>query len=136
MISGRPTPVRMIVASPKDAIVVSRPTPRAKPVGSPKKVVNKSPVVASSSIADRVIARQVQFKDKEPEMSIAEHVVAHRQQKEQANPVLNFNTGEMLEYRQLLRHPKYREIWNRAAVNEFGQLAQGMGGRVKGTDTI
>ncbi|KAL7482483.1 hypothetical protein ACHAW6_008158 [Cyclotella cf. meneghiniana] len=61
---------------------------------------------------------------------------AHRQQREQANPVLNFNTGEMLEYRQFLRHPKYREIWNCAAVNEFGQLAQGTGGRVKGTDTI
>ena len=54
MISGRPTPVRMIVASPKDAIVVSPPTPKAKPVGSPKKVTNKPPVVASGSIADRV----------------------------------------------------------------------------------
>jgi hypothetical protein len=42
----------------------------------------------------------------------------------------------MLEYRQLLRHPKFKEAWNRAAANEFGRLAQGIGGRIEGTNTI
>ena len=45
-------------------------------------------------------------------------------------------TGDMLEYRQLLRHPKLREDWLRSSANEFGRLAQGVGGRVKGTNTI
>ena len=42
----------------------------------------------------------------------------------------------MLEYRQLLRHPKLQEIWNREGANQFGRLAQGVGGRIEGTNTI
>eukprot|EP00804_Cyclotella_cryptica_P001028 CCRYP_008343-RA/>CCRYP_008343-RA protein AED:0.62 eAED:0.41 QI:0/0/0/1/0/0/2/0/182 len=50
--------------------------------------------------------------------------------------ILDQETGQLLEYRQLLRHPKYLDIWNRAGANEFGRLAQGIGGRIKGTNTI
>jgi hypothetical protein len=32
--------------------------------------------------------------------------------------------------------PKHKTIWSKSAANEFGCLAQGVGGRVKGTDTI
>ena len=53
-----------------------------------------------------------------------------------ANPVLDFETGKLLEYQQLLNHPKYAEAWNTSAANEFGQLAQGFRGQVKGTNTI
>ena len=42
----------------------------------------------------------------------------------------------MLEYRQLLCDPKHMEIWTRAGANEFGRLAQGVGGHVVGTNTI
>ena len=45
-------------------------------------------------------------------------------------------TGELLEYRKLLSHPRFKEAWSVSAANEFGRLAQGIGGRVKGTDTI
>jgi hypothetical protein len=45
-------------------------------------------------------------------------------------------TGEQLEYRQLLRHPQYRQIWLISAANEFGRLAQGIAGRVARTDTM
>jgi hypothetical protein len=41
-----------------------------------------------------------------------------------------------LEYRALLKHPKFKKAWSISAANEFGRLAQGVGGRVKGTDTI
>eukprot|EP00804_Cyclotella_cryptica_P017742 CCRYP_001167-RA/>CCRYP_001167-RA protein AED:0.39 eAED:0.39 QI:0/0/0/1/0/0/5/0/585 len=51
-------------------------------------------------------------------------------------PVLDPETGQLLEYRQLLRHPKFKEAWNISAANEFGRLAQGIKGRVKATDTI
>ena len=127
-------PTRMIVASPKETIVASSPSPQ-------QKFILKHPkFTASDSIAERVKARHASQNDNqttnEPELSIAERVAARRRQKEQANPVLDFDTGELLEYRQLLRHPKYKEIWNRAAANEFGRLAQGVGGRVKATNTI
>ena len=42
----------------------------------------------------------------------------------------------MLNYRALLRNPKYRKDWLISAANEFGRLAQGVGNRIKGTNTI
>eukprot|EP00804_Cyclotella_cryptica_P008100 CCRYP_004591-RA/>CCRYP_004591-RA protein AED:0.17 eAED:0.17 QI:0/0/0/1/0/0/4/0/815 len=42
----------------------------------------------------------------------------------------------MLNYRQLLRHPDYNADWTLSSANEFGRLANGVGGRVKGTNTI
>jgi hypothetical protein len=56
--------------------------------------------------------------------------------REHAAPVLDVDTGKLLEYRALLKHQKFRKEWSISAANEFGQLAQGVGGRVKGTDTI
>ena len=45
-------------------------------------------------------------------------------------------TGKQLNYRELRRHPEYQDDWNLSSANEFGRLAQGVGGRVKGTNTI
>jgi hypothetical protein len=53
-----------------------------------------------------------------------------------ANLVTDETTGEQLEYRQLLKHPKYRTVWTPSAAREFGRLAQGVGWRVTGTDTM
>lgn len=52
------------------------------------------------------------------------------------NKVFDINTGKSLKYRQLLQHPKYHQIWLHSSANEFGQLAQGVGDRIKGTDMI
>ena len=51
------------------------------------------------------------------------------------NAVLDTETGKMLEYRKLIRHPKYKEEWSTSCANEFGRLAQGVGGRIEGTIT-
>ena len=69
-----------------------------------------------------------------PNESIADQV-AHRRC-EAAHSVLDHETGQLLEYCQLLKNPKFKEIWTRSAADEFGRLAQGIGGRIKGTDTI
>ena len=42
----------------------------------------------------------------------------------------------MLNYRQLINHPKLGEQWQISSANEFERLYQGIGGRAKGTDTI
>ena len=55
---------------------------------------------------------------------------------EQANGVLDEESGKVLEYRNLRKHPRYSEDWSISSANEFGRLAQGVGGRIKGTDTI
>ena len=101
-------------------------------------------------IADRVRARRAQAQQQpqvQQQDSVAERVKARRrgiaeiaamceEMNYQANAVLDMETGKLLEYRQLLKHPKFKEDWNVSAANKFGQLAQGIGGRIKGTDTI
>ena len=53
-----------------------------------------------------------------------------------AGEIFDEETGELLKYRKLIAHPKYHEVWSHSSANEFGRLAQGVGGRIKGTDTI
>jgi hypothetical protein len=35
-----------------------------------------------------------------------------------------------------MRDPKHAKVWSESSANEFGQLAQGVGGRLTGTNTI
>ena len=56
--------------------------------------------------------------------------------RERAQLIHDKETGEYLKYRQLMRYPKYKGTWQQSAANEFGRLAQGVGGRYKGTNTI
>jgi hypothetical protein len=56
--------------------------------------------------------------------------------KEFAYEVFDEESGKLMKYRQLITHPKYREVWMHFSANEFGQLAQGVGGRIQGTNTI
>jgi hypothetical protein len=44
-------------------------------------------------------------------------------------------TSQMLNYWQLIRHPAFHSDMTLLSANEFGHLAYGVGGRVKGTIT-
>ena len=57
---------------------------------------------------------------------------------QQAMAVMDQSTGKMMNYWQLLRHkdPAIRKAWELSSANEYGRLANGIGGRVKGTNTI
>jgi hypothetical protein len=61
--------------------------------------------------------------------------------KYRACAVIDEETGKSMEYRDLLKGPKHRETWSRAAANEHGRLFNGVGKnadgtqRVKGTNT-
>lgn len=44
-------------------------------------------------------------------------------------------TGKLHEYRHLLKHDRYKEIWNKSFANKLGRLAQGIQ-TIEGTDTI
>ena len=52
-----------------------------------------------------------------------------------ASAVHDPDSGKMLEYRHLIRHPTLKNTWLRAGANEFGRLAQGIRD-IPGTDTI
>ena len=54
---------------------------------------------------------------------------------EMANAIMD-ESGEVLEYRHLMAHPQYRQIWGRSFGNEIGRLAQGMEDQVEGTNTM
>ena len=46
------------------------------------------------------------------------------------------DTGMLLEYKQLSKHPQYKKTWQHSYGNEIGRLAHGILGRVQGTNTI
>jgi hypothetical protein len=52
------------------------------------------------------------------------------------NAVLDKDTGELLEMRHLLAHPKYKDVWGKSYTTELGHLAQGIPGVSEGTNTI
>ena len=52
------------------------------------------------------------------------------------NSIVEPDTGKSLEYRHLINH-KQQDIcdtWNKSGANKFGRLAQGVGGRIEGTN--
>jgi hypothetical protein len=55
---------------------------------------------------------------------------------ERALAVMDQDSGKMMTYCQLRKHPKFNKTWTTSSANEFGCLANGVGGRVKGTNTI
>jgi hypothetical protein len=56
--------------------------------------------------------------------------------KYRADAVINEETGKSMEYKDLLKDPKYREDWSRAAANKFGRLFNGVGKNADGTQRI
>jgi hypothetical protein len=56
--------------------------------------------------------------------------------KYRADAVINEETGKLMEYKDLLKDPKYREDWSRAAANKFGRLFNGVGKNADGTQRI
>ena len=85
--------------------------PRRLIVTSPQPILKQPTIIPSESIADRVKRRRGT-----PSSSIAERVLQRR--RESANPVLDWDTGKFLEYRQLVRDPKHKEIWTKAGANK------------------
>ena len=55
----------------------------------------------------------------------------------QAMAVMDEDTGQLINYRQLMRSPKFKKKWSVSLANKFGSLANGVGGRIKNpTNTI
>ena len=52
------------------------------------------------------------------------------------NSVLDPETGDMKEYRNLINDPKTKQAWNTSEANEFGRLMDGMKRGITGTGTM
>jgi len=63
----------------------------------------------------------------------------HQEQRERIQLICDKETGEYLNYRQLMlmQHPKHQKIWNTSSANKFRsrRLAQEVGGRVIPTNS-
>ena len=55
---------------------------------------------------------------------------------EMLNAVLDEDTGELMEYRALMKKPKYSKLYEESYAKELSQLTQGIPGKVTGTNTI
>lgn len=54
-----------------------------------------------------------------------------------AGAVLDAATGEMMEYRHLIKHPKHKGTWGDSFGDEVGRLAQGrQKSGLEGTNTL
>jgi hypothetical protein len=53
-----------------------------------------------------------------------------------ANPVIHPTTGANMDYRGLIANKETFPTRDRVPANEFGRLAQGVGGRIEGSNTI
>jgi hypothetical protein len=50
--------------------------------------------------------------------------------------IIDPDTGATMEYRHLIKSPKHKDEWAHSFANKIGRLAQGIGNREKGTNTI
>jgi hypothetical protein len=53
-----------------------------------------------------------------------------------ANAIINPGTRASMEHPCLIKSPKHKTKWTHSLANEFGSLAQGMGGCIAGANTI
>ena len=63
-----------------------------------------------------------------------DHLAHHAN--EHCYSVTHHSTRKQMEYRHLIKDPHYKVEWLLSCANEFGRLAQGIKGRVAGTNTI
>ena len=50
--------------------------------------------------------------------------------------IIDMEMGQALKYHQLLHHRNFKTAWQTSAFNEFCHLAQDIGGKINGTNTI
>jgi hypothetical protein len=134
----------MIVALPNEPVVASPqpPTtvcPQERPT-KPLELINDNIVSRTQSrqkLANEVeesIAARVKRRARESINAV--YTLLENGNTEMASPVLDIETEKLLEYRQLRCDPRFEDTWEKLAANNFGMSAQGVGNRVKGTNTI
>jgi hypothetical protein len=100
----------------------------------------ESPRVPGSTWVPRVARVQEQQGTAPTAEPIAQHTRnAHNRTLPEnffANAIAHPTTGKLMEYRQLIADPETCETWQKSAANEFGRLAQGVGGLIKGINTL
>ena len=68
---------------------------------------------------------------------LTNHIQRLENEVHQSMAVMDADTSKLLNYRQLMRDPEYKKKRSTSSANEFGRLANGVGGRINNpTNTI
>ena len=93
-------------------------------------------VLRSTTRREQAAAVEVQ-RNKKHLKRLTKRIIKLEDEVHQAMAVMDADTGKLLNYRQLMRDPKYQKDWSISSANEFGRLANGVGGRITNpTNTI
>jgi hypothetical protein len=129
-------PLRMRKKKLRPPVIAPSRTPLSAPaMNTGSQTADKAKLAASPAANTR--ARQSNLRQlTTPAMNLRKRITGVQNKVHRALVVMDKATGKMLNYRQLLRHPTYNSDWTLSSANEFGWLANGVGGRVTGTNTI
>jgi hypothetical protein len=95
------------------------------------------PTVSSRSKTRTSRALAVESRASKRKMTTNQRMNRLENEVHEAMAVMDAETGKLLNYKQLMRNPKYKKKWSISSANEFGRLANGVGGRTKNpTNTI
>ena len=135
--TDHPTIIRFDPEAPPKAIAVQTPrvTIHRKCIETQTTPVQPRHTGPAANTRSSTTSRQQALSTMEHNLAIANETVADAWSELACAAVMDEN-GNTLRYRQLITHPQYKKEWSISSANEFGRLAQGVGGRVKGTDTI
>ena len=108
------------------------PTPRVEPPNGPASI-NRSKNPNLRSVSQEAMLRCVTI----AQMKLyPKQLPSCRFPIEMINTVLNEETGELTEYRHIMKNCKYCQLYTTSYSKELGRLAQGMRGKAEGTKTI
>ena len=103
-----------------------------EPEDGPARRTRSKTATLCSLVEETMLARAIAEKLKLSPRRLA----SRRFPAEMLNAVLDEETGELMEYRRVMKNPKYRELYAQSYSKELGRLAQGIPGKVEGTNTI
>jgi hypothetical protein len=127
-----------ITAATIDKPILNAPTPRVRTEGST--MTNATPTPKMSDSARNEVRDKIRNHLRSKTMTRIPqrkmYLRWHTSNGQSIQLVHDPETNQYLNYRQLIWDPKHKTIWSKSAANELRCLAQGVGDRIKGTDTI
>ena len=106
-----------------------------KPYGPSHPMTTRSRTQTQQAVFNKQL-RSVSNRHCATDFEAAMNLMESNLKSESAHAIFDEESGQMLKYRKLITHPKYKEAWTHSSANEFGRLAQGVGTRINGTNTI
>jgi hypothetical protein len=128
-----------ITASPRVPDTLPRVVTSAvinKPYGAPQGITTRSQAKAQQSAMAAQQRHHVDGNNCKSDFEAAMNKMECNLHSKTAQAIFDKELGKMLKYRKLITHPKYCKAWTHSSANEFGCLAQGVGSRIEGMNTI